>query len=53
MHGPLAVRDLRTGAEIVELEGLCTWDAAYRCLRSSRRGALPIRSSRSGSGRGG
>ena len=28
MHGPLAVRDLRTGAEIVELEGLCTWDAA-------------------------
>jgi WD40 repeat protein len=24
--GPLAVRDLRTGAEVVELAGLCTWD---------------------------
>jgi hypothetical protein len=28
MHGPLAVRDVRTGAKIVELEGLCTWDAS-------------------------
>jgi WD40 repeat protein/class 3 adenylate cyclase len=26
-YGPLAVRDLRTGAQIVELDGLCTWDA--------------------------
>ena len=28
MHGPLVVRDLRSGAEIVELDGLCTWDAS-------------------------
>ena len=27
-YGPLTVRDLRTGAEIIELEGLCTWDAS-------------------------
>ena len=26
--GPLAVRDLRTGAVIVELQGLCTWDGS-------------------------
>ena len=28
VHGPLIVRDLRTSAELVELEGLCSWDAA-------------------------
>lgn len=28
LHGPLTVRDLRSGDLIVELEGLCTWDAA-------------------------
>ncbi|HEY3485075.1 MAG TPA: hypothetical protein VGK49_06805, partial [Ilumatobacteraceae bacterium] len=27
-HGSLVVRDLRTGAAIVELQGLCTWDTA-------------------------
>jgi len=27
MHGPLTVRDLRTGDLLVELDGLCTWDA--------------------------
>jgi WD40 repeat protein len=26
--GPLTVRDVRSGAAIVELEGVCTWDAA-------------------------
>jgi WD40 repeat protein len=25
-YGPLAIRDLRTGAAIATLEGLCTWD---------------------------
>jgi WD40 repeat protein len=27
-YGPLTVRDLSTGAEIIELDGLCTWDAS-------------------------
>jgi WD40 repeat protein/DNA-binding SARP family transcriptional activator len=26
LHGPLTVRDLRTGAEVVRLDGMCTWD---------------------------
>jgi WD40 repeat protein len=28
LHGPLTVRDLGTGELLVELDGLCTWDAA-------------------------
>jgi WD40 repeat protein/DNA-binding SARP family transcriptional activator len=28
VHGPLVVRDLRSGDEIVELQDLCTWDTA-------------------------
>jgi WD40 repeat protein/DNA-binding SARP family transcriptional activator/energy-coupling factor transporter ATP-binding protein EcfA2 len=29
VHGVLVVRDLRSGEQVVELEGLCVWDAVW------------------------
>ena len=28
IHGPLAVHDLRTGVQVLVLQGVCTWDSA-------------------------
>lgn len=38
VHGPLVVRDARTGDEIVTLDGLCTWDAALPGVPEERAG---------------
>ena len=41
MHGPLVVRDLLTGEEIVELDGACIWDAASSTPPDRQPGCAP------------
>ena len=37
-HGPLMVRDVRTGEPLVKLDGLCTWDAGLSTPPAAQSG---------------